>query len=385
MSGVTHKFESVAVRLDLALKARTAASAPRAFACRCGARVYFGNSRCLACNTPLGYEPERGAVVPMQATGADDAWRVPREPAAADLIYRRCANFAGPAACDWLLPRDDSPGAETLCRACRLNRTIPNLADPDNALWWGRIEVAKRRLVSSLIALGLPLASRVTEDPERGLAFDLLRPSPGQPVVIGHREGIITLDIEEADDARREARREALAEPYRTVLGHLRHEVGHYYWQRLVEGSAWHAPFRALFGDECADYAAALAHHYDKGPAPDWALDHVSAYAALHPWEDWAETWAHYLHMVDTLDTALSFGLGIETAGAGVAPFTAHALADSGDAAFLSFVNAWMELTGVLNELSRSMGQPDFYPFMLPEPAVAKLHFVHRVVRGASN
>jgi hypothetical protein len=186
--------------------------------------------------------------------------------------------------------------------------------------------------------------------------------------------------------------REALHEPYRTVLGHLRHESGHYYWSRLVDGNAdWIEPFRRLFGDERDDYAAALQRHHTEGPPPDWPQRFVSAYASAHPWEDWAETWAHYLHISDTLDTALSFGLDAARFDLLADPFPPSVLSHDGpaspaadDAAFLGFVHAWVELASVLNELSRSMGERDFYPFVLPAAAVTKLHFVHRVVRSAA-
>jgi hypothetical protein len=260
---------------------------------------------------------------------------------------------------------------------------IPDLSQPDAALLWGRVELAKRRLVSSLIGLGLPVRSRLDEDPQRGLAFDLLRPPPGgPPVVTGHAEGVITLDVEEADDAHRESLRAALREPYRTLLGHLRHEIGHYYWWRLVGQTRWQAPFRTVFGDERQPYDAALEAHYQSGPPADWQDRHVSAYASAHPWEDWAETWAHYLHMVDTLDTASSFGFDARGAGLRYESFTPDALyrpSLAGATEFLGFVNSWIELTGVLNELSRSMGQPDLYPFVLSSAAVAKLQFVHLV------
>jgi len=169
------------------------------------------------------------------------------------------------------------------------------------------------------------------------------------------------------------------------MLGHFRHEIGHYYWQLLIPGGRWEEPFRALFGDERQDYDAALKSHYDTGPPADWRLRHVSAYASAHPWEDWAETWAHYLHMVDTLDTASSFGLDAHASDLRYERFAAPALYRPGDAdatRFLDFVNDWVELTGVLNELSRSMGLADFYPFVLSVPAVAKLQFIHLVVGG---
>jgi hypothetical protein len=217
-----------------------------------------------------------------------------------------------------------------------------------------------------------------------------LRSPPGGPAVVtGHADGVITLDVEEADDTRREERRTALHEPYRTLLGHLRHETGHYYWQRLVDGSPWLEAFREVFGDEQQDYAAALRNHYANGAPPDWALRHVSAYASSHPWEDWAETWAHYLHLRDTLDTARSFGIDGESVELSyerfsVATLGEEAAEDPQAKAFLALVTGWMELTGVLNELSRSMGVADFYPFVLSAPAVRKLHLVHRVIRAAS-
>jgi hypothetical protein len=255
---------------------------------------------------------------------------------------------------------------------------------PENGVLWGRLESAKRRVVSSLLALDLPLKSRVDQDAERGLAFDFLSsPAEGPRVLTGHDDGIITVNIEEADDSVRERVRQQLREPYRTILGHMRHEVGHYYWDRLIAGSAWLDDFRKLFGDEEQDYAAALERNYQAGPTPGWNQQHVSAYASTHPWEDWAETWAHYLHMVDTLDTAIGFGLDIRKLELEIEPFGREALFrpnDPGAKRFLSFLNSWIELTAVLNELSRAMGQPDLYPFALPRPAVAKLHFIHLVV-----
>jgi hypothetical protein len=241
-----------------------------------------------------------------------------------------------------------------------------------------------------LIALRLPVLSR-EEDPGHGLAFDLLRATPGgPPVITGHRDGIVTIDAEEAIDAKREKRRARLQEPYRTMLGHLRHEIGHYYWMRLVEHSRWLETFRAVFGNEQQDYARALETHYENGPPPDWQLNYVSGYASSHPWEDWAESWAHYFHMIATLDTAMDFGVNAENIASAFTPFTAASLQvvpAEGLAAervqeFLMFVNSWVELTAALNELCRSMGQPDFYPFVLSDAVVRKLYCVHEVIAG---
>lgn len=388
----------------------------RAYSCQCGRPVFFRNSKCLACGTALGYEPGLARLLPLMAGSAPDTWMIwqaqpawaggkasvvqfANAPAGAALpslsrAYRRCSNLRTPAACNWLVPVDehgDGSPSPLLCRACRLNRTIPNLNDPahpDNGVLWGRIELAKRRLVSALLALGLPVASRLTEDTQRGMMFDVLRsPDSGPHVMTGHSTGLITLDLQEADDSLREAVRAAMREPYRTLLGHFRHEVGHYYWDRLLCGTPWIHGFRQLFGDETQDYAASLRRNYEQGPPAGWRLKYVSAYASSHPWEDWAECWAHYLHMRDAIDTALSFGLVTSEAQLEFTPFTLDALyePDHPEARhFLGFLNEWTRLTTLLNEMSRSMGQPDFYPFVLPRPVVAKLHFIHLLVTSSS-
>ncbi|MBL8330660.1 MAG: putative zinc-binding metallopeptidase [Rubrivivax sp.] len=354
-------------RLQVALARPQAA---RSWRCRCGAQVFFGNSQCLACGTPLGFDPASLALRPLPLPGPDGA------------PQQRCVNFTA-VGCNWLLPAREAARQGGLCRACRLNRTLPDLAQDDNREAWRAIETAKRRLVSQLLALGLPVHSRLTEDPARGLMFDFLRPLPGAAVLTGHAGGLITLNVEEADDARREQIRRALREPYRTLLGHLRHEIGHYYWDRLVAGSGWLPLFRQRFGDERESYAAALQRHYQHGPRADWSQSFISAYASTHPWEDWAESFAHYLHLIDTVDTALSYGLSADDVDMAIQPFGRDALDNEADAPrFLRLLNGWLELTAVLNELSRSMGQPDFYPFVLSRAAVAKLHLVHRVVVG---
>jgi hypothetical protein len=217
--------------------------------------------------------------------------------------------------------------------------------------------------------------------------FDFLRSPPQGPrVLTGHANGLITLNVEEADDAKREKMRFDLRESYRTLLGHFRHEVGHYYWDRLILNRPWLEPFRTLFGDERADYAAALKANYVNGPPANWADRYISSYASTHPWEDWAETWAHYLHVIDSLGTALGFGLDADDIEGIIQPFERDALYapdDAGAETFLSLINSWVEMTMVLNELARSMGQRDFYPFVMSKPVVAKLQFVDLVVRSA--
>jgi hypothetical protein len=370
-------FSALGRRLDDPLR-RTRAGEQKALSqCTCGQPIFFRNSVCLACEKPLGFDPSRGNMVTLVPGDDEGIWRVDGEPATG---LRRCANFDTPAGCNWLLPEED---AETLCIACRLNRTIPDLSVPGNDLRWHQFEVAKRRLVAQLLALGLPVLPKA-EDENSGLAFDFLGPDQeGKAPLTGHASGLITFNIAEADDAHREQVRVQMHEPYRTLLGHFRHEVGHYYWERLIRDTPWLEDFRKLFGDETLDYGQAVDRHYQEGPPADWQQGYVSAYATMHPWEDWAETWAHYLHMMDTLDTALSFGMRAADVELDFQPFTREALYDPQDPnaeAFLGFVNAWIELAAMLNELARSMGQHDLYPFVLPAPVIGKLQFIHKVV-----
>ncbi len=358
--------------------------------CNCGYPIFFRNYLCLHCGLALGYEPERATMLSLEQVG-DEGNLVIAGAAAASDIYRRCANFDLAPQCNWLITVADS-AHHALCRCCRLNRMIPDQSIDANAALWHKVELAKRRLVSSLIALGLPVASRLDEDPQQGMAFDLLADVEPVPIANGHLDGIITVNVNEADDVAREAIRTALHEPYRTLLGHVRHESGHYYWTRLLMGSKWHEPFRALFGDEREDYAAALKQYYADGPAPDWDDTSVSAYASAHPWEDWAETWAHYMHMVDTMDTAMGSGMHNENVELLKDPFQKEVLYRfegeldteiAGTDAFLDFFNAWAGLTSVLNEFSLGMGLPDFYPFVLSKRSITKLHFVHRFIQAS--
>jgi hypothetical protein len=373
-------FEAVTRRLAQAWRRIEEPSVrDRSYRCQCGRPVFFRNSLCLGCKAALGYEPDLALVGALQAGPDANTWKLHGQ--ADGVLFRRCANFDSPAGCNWLVPTAET---EKLCRSCRLNRTIPKLDVPENGRWWRVIENAKSLLVAELLGLGLPLKSKVSEDPQRGVMFDFLRSAKDGPrVLTGHANGVITLNIEEADDSQREKIRQQLHEPYRTLLGHFRHEIGHYYWERLVAGTTWQEKFRALFGDERQDYAAALKRNYDQGPPSDWADRYISSYASVHPWEDWAECWAHYLHVVDSLDTALGFGLRGEEVEMAVEPFSIKDLYDPNapDAhRVILLINSFVQLTTVLNELARSMGQHDFYPFVMSRPVLKKLHFIQMVV-----
>ena len=278
---------------------------------------------------------------------------------------------------------------EEYCAACRHNRVIPDLSVAGNDRLWGRIEAAKHRLFYSLLRLGLPLENRA-DAPEHGLTFDFLAdlPESSQPhmqsVMTGHDNGLITLALKEADDAVREKVRGAMGEPYRTLLGHFRHESGHYFWDRLVAPDAGLLNgFRGLFGDDRLDYAAALKRHYEEGAPPDWQNTHVSFYAASHPWEDFAETWAHYLHIVDTLETAAAFGLKVQPRLARGHIAASLDFDPYGSRRFDTIIEAWLPVEFATNNLNRSMGLNDLYPFVLSQKTVEKLGFIHALMHQA--
>jgi hypothetical protein len=344
------------------------------FACSsCRQVVFFENVECTRCGSRLAYLPDHGVVSALE--DACDATYVALAPAANRATYRLCDNYVRQAVCNWAVP---AASDDALCPSCRLTTTIPDLSDAAAKEAWGRLEIAKRRLLYTLLGLGLPVEPR--DAAGKGLAFVFAQDRDGEKVFTGHADGVITINVAEADDPTREAMRRDMGEAYRTLLGHCRHEIGHYYWDRLVRDGRWLDAFRARFGDERADYAAARERHYASGPPADWPARHVSAYASMHPWEDWAETFAHYLHMVDTLETARSYGLALRPPavdGASLPDVTARRL-DFDDVDDL--VTAWVPLTLALNSLNRGMGLPDLYPFVLSDEAVRKLQLVHDVV-----
>jgi hypothetical protein len=346
----------------------------------CGQTLYFHNVTCTRCNRLLGFVPERLAIEAFDP--ANEGGFRPVGRAGDGGLYRQCTNYTEHAACNWMVGAGER---SALCLACRLNRTIPDLSVPGSLTLWQRLQIERNRLIYSVLRLGLPLQNK-EEAPDAGLAFDFLAsPEPSfreaGGVTIGHEDGVITLDIAEADDAVRERVRQNMAEPYRTVLGHFRHESGHFYWDRLVRNSGWLAAFRHCFGDEQQDYQQSLARHYQSGGPAQWQSDFVSSYASSHPWEDWAETWAHYLHIVDTLETAWQFGLRLdpqvrESDSLSVdASFDPYACTD-----FARLIDYWLPVMAALNTLNHSMGQGDVYPFVLTPRVIEKLELVHEIV-----
>jgi hypothetical protein len=318
--------------------------------CSCGQQLYFENSRCLKCGSAVGYAPEAGSMLRMD-----------------ENTHRLCRNRVDYSICNWLLDADDS---NALCRSCRITRVTPNLSAAENIRRWKILETAKRRLLYSLLDLHLPLDA----DPARGqpgLAFEFLEDRGTNPLVAeeyvrtGHATGVITINISEADDVQREITRSLMNEAYRTPLGHCRHESGHYYYDRLVRHTDWQTEFRALFGDADADYEDALSAYYSASSLPDPEAGYISRYASSHPLEDWAECWAHYLHICDTLETATTAGVISRT---------------DDETGFDGWIHEWLRLSITLNELNRSMGLVDAYPFVLSGAVIDKLRLIHRVV-----
>lgn len=308
----------------------------------CGSQVYFANTACLSCHTDLVYDPQSSAMCELST-------------------QTPCMNRAQ-IACNW----PASNGG--YCESCAATVTIPDLSVTGNLARWSKIETAKRWLYYSLIALDLPRVSLSGKALQFVFAGDKIAAdgSVAEKVLTGHDEGLITINIAEADDDERETRRVAMGEPYRTLLGHLRHEVGHYYWDVLVRDAGREDECAAIFGDASQDYAAALQRHYKEGPPAEWDETHVSSYATAHPWEDWAETWAHMMHMIDGLDTARSFSVD----PAGNCLDDPHTIADAAN-----LVSAWVPLARAMNAMNRSMGRQDFYPFVISPVIAGKLGY----------
>lgn len=333
----------------------------------CNNSLYFENSACLKCKHAVGFDASKFNLVTLKFS--NNTYSAVDK---AENTYRFCANAVS-GTCNWLIP---ASAPSIFCTACQLNRTIPDIINAENQQRWKLIEIAKHRLVYSLLRLSLPVTPKLNPDSPEGIAFDFMADfSPDARVMTGHDNGVITLNINEADEATRAKHKLDLGEKYRTLLGHFRHEVGHYYWEILINNTPRLEQFRKLFGNEQPDYAEALATYYNTATPANWNDSFISPYSTAHPWEDWAETWAHYMHMMDTLETAWSFGIGIQRPEMKTTinedPYTT--------ADFKNIINRWYPLTFAVNSLNRSMGHADFYPFIISTPVIEKLQFIHDV------
>ena len=342
----------------------------------CGNILYFENRTCGQCGHRLGFQPEPDEMTALDSFG--DGWR----PVGSQGVTRYfCAN-ATYDACNWLISEASN---ETYCLACRHNGIVPDLSDPANLAGWRELELGKHRLFYSLLRWKLPLRTRA-EDPVHGLIFNFLADRQNLPkVMTGHDDGVITIALTEADDLERERRRLQMGEPYRTILGHFRHEVGHHFWDVLVRDGGKLEACRAVFGDETADYEEALKAHYKNGAPANWQQHFVSSYATSHPWEDFAETWAHYLHIVDTLEMAGEFGMDVKPRLDRIGGLSSHIDFDPYEASSIDpIMAAWFPFVFAINSVSRTMGTRELYPFVLSPTVISKLGFIHDLVQNPS-
>lgn len=342
----------------------------KVFQCgHCNHPLFFENYKCEKCGHLSGYRDLDRKMLTFYPYGV--ALVSDRE----GIEYKYCRNHEY-GVCNWLIVKHDP---HEFCTACQLNRTIPDLSDHQNFPKWKNLEIAKHRLIYQLQKIGLPSTSKLIH--VEGLCFDFIAKRDNPKIMTGHANGVITILLTEADSVLREQMRMLLMEPYRTLIGHLRHEVGHYFWDRLVYNNTDVLfRFRALFGDEQSDYGEALKVYYEQGAPINWQQSFISKYATSHPWEDWAETWAHYLHIMDMVETAHFFGLGINppdvlkemVSDTTMDPYTIQD--------FQQILDACIPLSFAVNSINRSMGIPDVYPFVVTEPVKEKMAFIHSLL-----
>jgi hypothetical protein len=379
------------------------------YRCTCGNRLFFENTQCVVCQREVGWCESCHRIAALESLG-DQVYRCGNPACSATL--RKCDNYAIENLCNRLVSVDDDATSEVqtagvdpmpaaravngaervpedkpgnpiaekhLCSACRLTETIPDLAMPGHREKWARLEAAKRRLLYTLDRLGLPYA-----DAELPLTFDFkadVEPpenewrdsGPAELVYTGHANGKITINIREADDAEREKLRVTFGEAHRTLIGHFHHEVGHYYWQLLVDGNRRNLrECIRVFGDHNnPPYAEAMSAYYQNGPREGWPGEFISAYASAHPWEDFAETFALYLDMVAVLDTASHLFKSIKT--------------NLRSRSVKPLVERYQEIGILENEFNRTMGLIDLVPEVIVAPVVEKLEFIHKLVKSAAS
>ena len=332
--------------------------------------LYFENDHCEKCGHITGFYSVTSTMLTFDPS---------KSPLISDRkgkAYKYCKN-KGLAVCNWLIPDEED---QEFCTACELNRTIPDLSDAENFPKWQKLEVAKHRLVYQLLKLDLAIPPQET-NPEIGLSFDFISRQGDNQIMTGHANGLITILLSEADSVHREQMRKQMSEPYRTLIGHFRHEVGHYFWDRLVANNEKRlAEFRNLFGDDSLDYGEALKKYYQTGAPAEWQQSFISKYATSHPWEDWAETWAHYLHIMDMAETAFYYGISVkpnvrEKSLKGSFSFDPYEKRD-----FDKIYQSWAPVAFAINSLNRSMGVPDAYPFVVSSAVVTKMKYIHALI-----
>ncbi|MBH0090121.1 putative zinc-binding metallopeptidase [Pseudoalteromonas sp. NSLLW218] len=378
----------------------------KTFKCNCTEQLilFFESSHCLACGRTVGIDDEFDQVEPYEIDEQSGLFYKAEAP---DVFYKKCDNNAQYHVCNGMVNLDTfipvADKDEVLCFSCRFNETVPDLSIIGHIPLWKKMETAKRRALYTLKSLSLPL-NTIIQEPESGLSFDFITdrnvsdhfvsPIIGQDVVFtGHDCGHITINLAEADDVARSQAKIAMGERYRTLLGHFRHELGHYYFDQLIANSPKkHALCKQYFGDDELDYQQALDTHYKQGAPANWHETFISEYATMHPYEDWAETWAHYMHIIDTLETAKNFSITGSTTGnefeldeADELRLPQSAYYFNSQTSIDAILDTWMEFSIILNSLNRSMGLADAYPFVLTQAVRTKLSFIHHAIHNKLN
>ena len=314
----------------------------RIFANPVGAGSLWFDNLATADGTPVAYDPQARAFVPMPPF---------------------CANRER-IGCNWIAPKEGA-----FCRSCAMTALAPDPSIPNAIPNWAQTEAAKRWVLDNL---GRWHWFR-PEDPGAPPVFHLLAEGP-TPVLMGHVEGVVTISVAEVDPILLTTRREALEEPYRTMIGHMRHEIAHMLWWRLSLRDDFLDAFRATFGDERIDYRASLQYYFENGPPAEWRQHYLTTYASAHPHEDWAETAAHLLHLTDITDSFVATALS--------SPQVPHAGWDPySEPDPDRLIHTAASIATGINHVNRSMGLSDLYPCVLSSHARHKLAFVHDWLR----
>ncbi|QMW01431.1 zinc-binding metallopeptidase family protein [Spirosoma foliorum] len=347
------------------------------YPCQCGNTLHFENSSCVVCHREVGWCPSCEGIRSLDAV---DAYTYSCNHCQAQVT--KCLNYRNYQVCNRLVEvKTTWQEANAYCKCCSLNRVVPDMSVPGNREKWYNLEAAKRRLIYTLDLLKLPYGSIYDGFP-LPLTFDFkgnvvqithagTDAIIAEKVFTGHADGTITINIEEADPIEREKLRVDFGEARRTLIGHFHHEIGHYYWQLLVQNKC-EDECKAIFGDHTSlGYSYAMNQYYQYGPKPDWPLSYISAYASMHPWEDFAETFRAYLEMITILDTADSVHLLLE----------AEEAVDFEGAPFEKMLLKYEELGIKLNEMNRTLGLLDMVPEVFTPAVIQKMKFIHKLVK----
>jgi hypothetical protein len=330
--------------------------------CKCNRWLFFGNTACLGCDRSVGRCCACRAMASFSPASTSELFSCDN----CHAEVQPCAN-RNLGICNCFANQTDSTG-NVLCTYCEFTRVVPPHDSPDKFSRWRELESAKRRLLIQLSGLEFPpFASKFV--PTCPLVFEfkedtVLPDGSIEAVFTGHENGVITINAHEADSVRREQSRVAFNEPQRTLIGHMRHEYGHFLDLCCIQGDLLRAKYVELFGDPATvDYAEAKTRYYAQGPTGNWPESYVSAYASMHPWEDFAETVNVYLDLMALAETARDqLGSNIDT---------------SANGCVATFISELLDLAITVSEFNFDMGLNALLPERFNDEVVCKLSYVH--------